>query len=539
MASLRRLTPLLLVVVGLLVLVRSIASRPTGDVTTPQRLPTRFQIDAGVDRVDRWFEDRWRTEQVEPVEPAADISVLRRLSLALHGTVPSLEELRQFEIDRKPNRLKRWTHRMLGDDRFPTYLAERLSRALVGSEEGPFLAFRRDRFHAWLGEQLAANRPWDQIVTDLVSTNGLPTGRPATNFITITLVDGDVDHEKLAGRSIRAFLGQRIDCAQCHDHPFDERWKQSHFQGLTAFFGSARVTALGVDDAADRSYKVSDPGADQPREILPAVPFGSDWLPAAGPSRRRLAAWLTHQDNDRFDRAIVNRVWGLLFGRPFSSPVDDLPHPGDIDTELLSVLAGDFRNHHRDLKWLIHTIAASRPFRLGSRAIDTTVDELDHLESHWGIFPLVRLRPEQVIGSMLQAASIKTVDRNSHLLIRTLRFFRENDFVQEYGDLGDEELGEQTGTISQALLRMNGRLGRELIESNAFSASARIARVTEGDDAACLASCFLVCLGRRPLDGESRFFTEWLTGIRGSRRVEVVEDIFWALFNSPEFSWNH
>ncbi len=539
MASLRRIVPLLLVALGLLVLVRSIASRPIGDVTTPQHVPSRFQDNAGVNRVNQWIENRWRIEQVTPVKPAEEINILRRLSLALHGTVPSLEELRQFETDRQPDRLKRWTQRMLGDDRFPTYFAERLSRALVGTEVGPFLAFRRDRFRAWLDKQLASDRPWDQIVTELVSASGLPTGRPATNFITITMVDGDVDQEKLAGRSIRAFLGQRIDCAQCHDHPFDPRWKQPHFQGLAAFFGAARVTALGVDDAPGRIYEVTDPSTQQTREIVPAVPSGSDWLPGDGNSRQRLAAWLTHRENDRFDRAIVNRIWGLLFGQPFFSPVDDLPDPGDPDTELLSVLARDFQDHGRDLKWLIHTIAASRPFGLGSQADDATIDELNRLEAQWAIFPLVRLRPEQVIGSMLQAASIKTVDRNSHLLIRTVRFFRENDFVQEYGDLGDEELAKQTGTIPQALLRMNGRLGRDLIESNAFSASAHIARVTEGDDATCLASSFLVCLGRRPLESESRFFRKWLTETRGDRRVEVVEDIFWALFNSPEFSWNH
>ena len=121
MASLRRIVPLLLVAVGLLVLVRSIASRPTGDVTTPQRVPTRFQSNAGVDRVNQWFENHWGTEQVTPVDPADEINILRRLSLALHGTVPSLEELRQFEADGQRDRLKRWTQRMLGDDRFPTY----------------------------------------------------------------------------------------------------------------------------------------------------------------------------------------------------------------------------------------------------------------------------------------------------------------------------------------------------------------------------------------------------------------------------------
>ena len=261
-----------------------------------------------------------------------------------------------------------------------------------------------------------------------------------------------------------------------------------------------------------------------------------------------MAAWLTDERNKRFDRAIVNRVWGLMFGRPFHSPVDDLPDPEDPATEPLDLIARDFRDHRRSLKWLVHAIAASRPFRLDSRpspqagrsaAADLSLEELRQQEEAWAIFPLIRLRPEQVIGAMLQAGSIKTIDRHSHLFTRARRFFGEQDFVQEYGDLGDDELSEQTGTISQALLRMNGQLARELIQSGLFSATKAIAQATVEDNALCLRTCFEVCLGRRPADEESDVLGTWLTDTRGQQREQAVEDIFWTLFNSPEFSWNH
>ena len=547
MTVLRRLVPLLLVAAALLAMIQTISGRKTTNISTPATVSKQFAVDLTTEKIDQWFAARWTSEQITPATTAAPLAILRRLSLALHGTVPSLEELREFDADDRPQKLERWTQRLLTDSRCPTYLSERLGRALVGADEGPFLAFRRDRFHAWLGEQIAADRPWDRIVTELVSGRGLPTGNPETNFITIAQIDEEIDDELLAGRSVRAFLGQRIDCAQCHDHFFDPRWKQVHFQGLAAFFSPVRFTPLGVDDG-DRQFQVTDHADDTSRVVSPGVPFGSEWLPEGGSARQRFAAWLTDERNERFDRAIVNRLWGLMFGRPFHAPIDDLPDPGDPATVPLDLIARDFRDHRRSLKWLVHVIASSRPFRLDSRpnpqARQSTPDEISSeelrgQEEAWAIFPLIRLRPEQVIGAMLQAGSIKTIDRHSHLFTRARRFFGEQNFVQEYGDLGDEELSEQTGTIPQALLRMNGELARELIQPGLLSATTTIAKATVDDNALCLRTCFEVCLGRQPVAEESEVLGGWLTGTRGEQREQAVEDIFWTLFNSPEFSWNH
>ena len=238
MQDFRRYAPVLLVALGLIVLVRIVAGRPIGDVTT-SRLPQLARVTNSVARINSYLEKQYHQAELQPAMPASDLVVLRRLSLSLHGTLPSLEEVRQFEADGAERRLERWTERMLRDDRFADYFAGRLSRSLVGVEEGPFLIFRRDRLNHWLSEQLRNNRPWDAVARDLISSTGLWTGQPATNYITATIVDDEVNEEKLAGRTVRAFLGQRIDCAQCHDHPFAD-WKQDQFQGLAAFFGETR-----------------------------------------------------------------------------------------------------------------------------------------------------------------------------------------------------------------------------------------------------------------------------------------------------------
>jgi hypothetical protein len=188
------------------------------------------------------------------------------------------------------------------------------------------------------------------------------------------------------------------------------------------------------------------------------------------------------------------------------------------------------------LKRLIFAIATSRPFQLASQhpAYDSG-ERLELVEAEFAVFPLVRLRPEQVIGAMVQAASIKTIDQNSHLFTRFLRFIRENDFVRDYGDLGERELEEHAGTIPQALLRLNGRFTREVGGANPFTASGRITAMAPSE-AEAIDTAYLCCLARRPTAEERAFFLQQMSD---RKRVEVIEDVYWTLFNSPEFCWNH
>ncbi len=499
--------------------------------------PPPSEIADAVAAVDGLFARAWKEAGVTPARPADDLQVLRRISLALCGTIPSLEEIREFESVAGPDRLDRWTRRYLGDNRFATYFAERLARGFVGAEMGQFIVFRRDRFTDWLRQQLAENKPYDEVVRRMIAETGLWTDHPATNFITAAMADGNLDENKLAGRTARAFLGQRIDCAQCHNHPFAE-WKQSQFEGLAALFGQTKSSLVGVEDKAKMRYEVEDRKTLKKRVVEPAVPFHPEWLPAAGTRRERLAAWVTHPENRRFERATANRVWGLLFGKPFHAPVDDLPDPpADGDRDLLDVLGADFRAHHCDLSRLIRVIAASRCYRQDSARDESASVPADSRGADT-VFPMTRLRPEQLIGSILQAASLRTIDQNSHLLVRTLRYFQENDFVKEYGDLGDNELEERAGTISQALLRMNGKLASDALAAGPLNSTSRIATFA-GTSEKCLETCYLVALSRRPTQAEADYFLPQIESAQGGSRSQVVEDIFWSLFNSPEFSWNH
>ncbi len=539
-------------------------------------------FDLAVKQADEVLEANWAAESLTPAESAPDLQVLRRLSLVLHGTVPSLEEIRRFEMDDQPHRLRRWTAQKMDDPRFHRYFAERLVRSLVGTQDGPFVLFRRDRFVVWLSEQLRDRRPYNEITRDIIADTGLWTGEPATNFMTSAVVDGDIDENQLTGRVARTFLGQRMDCAQCHNDRRDESdkkmWKQDDFEGIAAHFGQTRVSIVGVEDKTEDEgepveYEIKDdPEAESGRIVAPAVPFGEEWL-GEGTRREKLANWVTHPENRRFERAIANRVWGMMFGMPFEriNAVDDMFDPPaerqpPTGEDLLDLLGRDFREHGYDLRRLVQLIAETRAFRMQSThkieleyerlevqvaaaengdaaELDTLLSKLHdsqvrfyaHIDN-WAIFPMARLRPEQVIGSMLQAASVKTIDQESNLFIRFLRLVRENDFIEDYGDLGEAELEERAGTIPQALLRMNGKLARETTELNFLNAAGRIHDMA-GTDKMRVECSYLVCFSRRPTVDETDHWVSLLDGKNEGEQKRVMQDMFWTLFNSPEFSW--
>ena len=507
---------------------------PLAQYETADYADMEFRL--SVTKIDAAFRQHWETVGVPPADPAPDLQVARRLALGLMGTVPSLEEVRQFEALPEQQRLAWWTDHVLADRRSADYLAERLARAYVGTEDGPFLLFRRRRMAHWLADQVAANRPYDHLAREVIAAGGLWTDHPAANFVTVTAQGDDKQNQpdpiRLAGRTTRAFLGLRLDCAECHDHPF-AAWKQSDFEGFAAFFGRTHIGFKGVYDASEGQFEVTDRKTQKVRTVAPAVPSHPELMPATGTDREKLAVWVTHPKNPYFARAAVNRVWAVLAGRPLADPVDNLesesdPHPA------LQVLADDFAANGFDLRRLIRVIAWTKAYRLDSRA-DRDIGETD--EKAWAVFPLTRLRPEQVSGAVEQAARVRTLDASTHILFRLAKFGGEQEFVKRYGDTGEDEFEGRGGTIPQRLLLMNGELVREKVRANPLNASARIANVSP-DDPHAVETAYLCCLSRRPTPAEADHFQTKLTD-RERSRADHIADLYWALVNSTEFSWNH
>lgn len=491
-----------------------------------------------VDRIDSVLHRQWRAEGLTPARPAPELAVLRRLALALTGSVPSLEEIRRFEGRPRGARLEMYLDDLLHDRRTSDYLAERLARALVGTEDGPFLLFRRRRFRTWLSDAILENRPYDAVVRDLIAEDGLWTDHPATNFVTVTRDEETErpDPERLAARVSRAFLGARIDCARCHDHPFAS-WKQEDFRGLAAFFGGVRANLRGIRDE-ETTYRPVDRATNEPVKdpIEPRVPFAPELLPETGEARDRLASWVVDPRNPSLARATVNRFWALLFGRPVVEPVDDLPIGGELP-EALTLLAADFSAHGYDLHRLIRTIAATEAFRLDSALDESAGSPIDH-EVAWAVFPMTRLRPEQVAGSIFQAASLKTLDAETFWFARLAAFNGRNDFVRRYGDAGEDEFDPRGGTIPQRLLLLNGDLVRDKTKGELWNAATRIAMLAP-DDPTAVEVAYLTVLTRLPSPEERTHFSARIDDTKGDTRKERLADLCWTLLNATEFSWNH
>jgi Protein of unknown function (DUF1549)/Protein of unknown function (DUF1553) len=502
--------------------------RPASSAATAESPPI-------VTKLNDAFRVQWGKQGISEAGRASELVVMRRLSLALTGSIPSLEEIRRFESNPIGKRIEPWLDEVLKDRRFGDYAAERLARAYVGTEDGPFLLFRRRRFTTWLSDAILANRPYDAIVRELISARGVWTDHPATNFLTVTFNPDTKrpDAERLAARVARAFLGVRIDCAQCHDHPF-QPWKQRDFQGLAAFFGGVNSDLKGIQDG-ELDYAPEDRKTKKPLKIEPRVPFQTELRPTTGTPREQLAAWVTNPKNPHLARATANRVWALMTGRPMAEPVDDLSVAGEIPPAL-EMLAADFSEHGHDLHRLIRVIAATQVFRLDSAAADDSSGEA--AEEAWAVFPMTRLRPEQVAGSLIQAARLSTLDAQSPWVVRFFNYTGSNDFVRRYGDTGEDEFNARGGTIPQRLLLLNGELVKSKSEEGLLNASSRIAELAPSDHKA-VEVAFLTVLTRRPSPDETAHFEARLAGVKGNERKDRLTDLFWTLMNSTEFSWNH
>ena len=358
---------------------------------------------------------------------------------------------------------------------------------------------------------------------------------------------------RLAGRTARAFLGMRIDCLQCHDDKLGNvslgfgadahSGTQADFHQLAAFFGPTKIGLIGVYDGGE-PYKTKYLDAKDEAVVPPQVPFSDELLTKDGNSREQLARWVTHQNNKSFARAAVNRYWALLFGRPLIEPIDDIPlemPEGEKYPPGFELLADDFTQHGYDVRRLLRLIAASQAFTRDSRA---DFEITGRHEQHWAAFPLTRLRPEQVAGSVIQASSLSTLNGEAHVLARIAMFGQTNDFVRRYGDLGEDEFTDRGGTIPQRLLMMNGELVKERTKENpVLSATSRLAILTNKPEKQ-VEIAYLATLTRRPTDEELAHFVARLAdtdGGGGDRRTRqhALEDLYWTLINSTEFSWNH
>lgn len=467
----------------------------------------------------------------------------RRAALGLIGHIPAYEELQWLLTLDQESAQEIWVDYLFSDRRHADYLAERLARAWVGTDHTPILVFRRRRFVSWLSDQILENRPYDQIVQELVTAEGVWTSSPQVNFLTSMIDDesgGNPNPKRLAGRVTRAFLGVRLDCMECHDDNLNGRWEQRDFHQLAAFFAPASATLTGIRDQ-ERPYQFTYLHREQSELVTARVPFHPELYEelealADLSSREKLARWMANPKNRPFARVAVNRTWTLLVGRPFVEPVDDIPLDVD-EPPVFRYLIDDFIANQFDMRRLMRLIVLSHTFNAATGHGVSTPAEL---AADWSRFPTSRLRPDQIAGSILQASRLKPVTLDSPALVRLVSFGAMNDFLEAFGDPGADELAAANiqETLPRRLFMLNGKSVKERTTPDLVTnACSQIAEFLPDDEVA-LQKLFLITLTRAPTPEEQFTFSHQMRGLSGSARQEAFADLAWVLMNSSEFTTN-
>ena len=387
-------------------------------------------------------------------------------------------------------------------------------------------------FEVWLRRKVAEEAGYDRIVREILTAKlnargaevlaGRADPSPAAYYVA-----KEGKPENLGASAARVFLGIRLECAQCHNHPF-ARWKREEFWGFAAFF--AGVPSLAPADAV----AVSGIAPEMPRRELKipgtetVVPAGHldgtrpVWRPRVD-SREVLADWITAPENPYFARAVVNRVWARFFGVGLIEPVDDL----DVEAEpefgaLLDELAGQFRSHGYNLKYLIRVLTATRAYNLTS-----AVDQAEPTPPpYFACMPVRGLAPVQLFDSLARATGADASDARA----RFLDLFANRD----------ERPTEAQTSILQALTMMNGSHISGATNPETGDVLGAVSEAPFLDTSGRIETLYLAALTRRPRPEERTLLVRTVDRhVNSVDRAKALADIFWALLNGPEFRLNH
>ena len=517
-------------------------------------------------QIDASYQKLWKEKQIVPSQLSSDEEFLRRVYLDITGRIPTAAQAESFLKSEIPLKREKLILRLVNSPEFAEYYASLWTALFLGYKNDQYV--NRAEFQKWLENKLRKDAGWDEISTELIRASGSLSESPPLNWYARHRMEA----ADLADDTSRIFLGIQLGCARCHDHPH-EKWKLEDFYGIAAFYGGIKKSALSRSEKMQRKqlrtqrqemmekYKTADAAkqnepetvkqmreefrglmrlAEEPSSSITAEVRGKNetypakFLLNPEPAhitehpRTKLAAWIVSPQNPYFVSAFVNRIWGLMMGKGFVHPVDDM---GGLNKpsnpELLKELSDDFQQNRYNIKRLVYTIAASQTYQLSSHSSKEEPPEFYERGK------VQMLNPDQLMNSFLTATSVETA-----LKILSHREFEERKqliylhhvFLFDNDDTRSSV--EFEGTIPQALFLLNGKLTNEAIQPLPENTISEILRNKSRDHAWKVDRLYLHTLSRRATSEEIEAL-----GKNGKR--DDYEDLFWALLNSNEFLFNH
>jgi len=531
----------------------SAAGSKTADSRGPKTHPAAAaprSTDPVVAFIDQQIRQTWSDNGVVPSPAADDEEWFRRVHLDLVGHIPSWNSTDRFRKDKNPAKRAALVDALLDDPGYVRNWTTIWTNLTIGRQTPRRV--NRQGMQKFFREAFATNRPWNEVVYDLVAAEGRNDQNGAVNYLLAQMTNND-EAVQATAKTTRLFLGEQVQCTQCHNHPFND-WKQDQFWQFNSFLRQTRrinhrkfdpASGRQVDDFTElvqgnQSGAVYFEKRNGEMQVAYPIFLEAKVDPSSGTNRRKeLARLMTTGERPLIARAMVNRTWAHFFGCGFTTPVDDMgPHKAPSHPELLDRLTDVFVKSHYDVKRLIRWICDSEAYSLTSRAGKKNAKD-DPAFGQMPYFSRMYVKPldaEQLYDSLLIATESRESEPTNWAQAQKERDDWLQQFIIAFGTDENDEATTFNGTIPQALLMMNGPLIQKAVSAEKGSFLYTVLS-SETSDTTKVQRLYLATLSRH---AKEREFSAAQNLIESNPdKLAGYQDLFWALLNSNEFIINH
>lgn len=494
--------------------------------TFPQTTPTNY--------VDELVNAKLKKLRIAPSGVCGDETFLRRIYLDLTGALPTPEEYAAFMASADPEKRNKVIDELVNRKEFTELWVQYWAEWLMVRTTNQISYKSMLLYYTWLADQVGKNVPLDKMVQDLLGANGGTFKVPATNYY-----QNERDTLKVSENVAQVFMGMRIQCAQCHNHPFD-RWTQDDYYSFAAFF--SQIGRKGSEDY--REIIVFNSGGGEVahpvggRRMAPKF-LGGESPDVNGKDRRVIMAkWLASPQNPYFAKNFANRVWAHFFGLGIIDPVDDvrISNPAS-NPELLDAIAKRFTETNYDFKQLVREICRSQAYQRSTERNESNMAD----EKNFAHANLRRIRAESLLDCITQVTGTKDKFPGLPLGARAVQIANgatSTYFLTTFGRAQRDTVCscevKMEPTLSQALHLLNGETVNQKIQAGGLIDKWLAEKL---EPPVIIERMYVAALSRKPTPQEAEGFKAQLGA--GSNVKQTLEDLFWALLNSREFIFNH